>query len=389
MYPVRPRIGYAAFWEKVPDRQWPGTVRNLREGLEKVADVVDIGVWPSNLTRVALKGMSTRYRHGRLTNNYGQSRLAHAYMTQGLKRGLKKNFKDARCDAVLMIDCIASVPEPFFIYVHNSRDSLIALDAPARMSSLRSGALQDMQQHRGMQEAIFERATGIFAESDRWARSLIEHSGVSRDKIHVVPPALAGGRGRQERAPLRIRQAPRRKLLYVDHQYDRQCFNRAEDDLLLDALEVLRREYDPQITLTVAGMEKWPLRGSLPAGVSFLGILPAGEMARLLDSHDLCVVPAAGEPYSLIFAEALSRGMPCVAHDTGAMLEIIIPGVSGAVFDKDDPYALASAIVSVLTDGEIYQKCYERAPAMAAYFSWERVARQITRVISREIGVSS
>ena len=54
-------------------------------------------------------------------------------MTRGLKRGLKKNFKDARCDAVLMIDCIASVPEPFFIYVHSSRDSLIALDAPARM----------------------------------------------------------------------------------------------------------------------------------------------------------------------------------------------------------------------------------------------------------------
>jgi glycosyltransferase involved in cell wall biosynthesis len=303
-------------------------------------------------------------------------------MTRSLKRGLKKNFKDTRFDAVLMIDCIASVPEPFFIYFNSGWDSLTALDAPARMSSLPPVALKDMR-HRSVQDAIYERATGIFAESDRRARSLVEQSGVSRDKIHVVPPALAAGRGPQQRSPLRMRQAPRRKLFYVGRCY------RTAGDPLFNALEVLRREYDPQITLTVVGMEEWPLQGSPPEGVSFLGILPVDEIGRLLDSHDLCVVPAAWEPYNLIFAEALSRGMPCVARDTGAMLEFIIPGVTGAVIDKGDPHALASAIVSVLTDDEIYQRCYERAPAMTAYFSWERVARQITQVISREIRVSS
>jgi glycosyltransferase involved in cell wall biosynthesis len=69
------------------------------------------------------------------------------------------------------------------------------------------------------------------------------------------------------------------------------------------------------------------------------------------------------------------------------MSEAITPGVTGAIVDNGNEDELAAAIVSVLANDDIYRSCYERAPAMAAYFSWERVAQQVAHVISREVGL--
>ena len=69
------------------------------------------------------------------------------------------------------------------------------------------------------------------------------------------------------------------------------------------------------------------------------------------------------------------------------MSEAITPGVTGTIIDDVSARGLAVAIASVLANDDIYRSCFERSPAMAAYFSWERVARQVTHVISREVGL--
>ena len=105
----------------------------------------------------------------------------------------------------------------------------------------------------------------------------------------------------------------------------------------------------------------------------------------LFDSHDLLVVPPGLGSDGL--PEALSRGVPCVAARASEMSEAITPGITGAVVEDGNAGELAAAIASVLANDDIYRSCFERAPAMAAYFSWERVARQVTYVISREVGL--
>jgi Glycosyl transferases group 1 len=326
--PSRPCIGFAAFQAGVSERDWPGSVWSLREGLRSVADVVDIAIQSPNPGQPALLGPS----------------------------------RSARCDAVLLIDCVASVPEPFFIYSTSQENPTVAASA------------------------TYERASGLFAESDWRARSLARTSGIARDKIHVVPPALVWRQSARKRAPLRIRQVPRRKLLYICGKRRRRCGLLA-DQVILDALRILRREYDPLVSLTIAGTEEWPFPGSPPGGVDFRGAASGDAASALIDSHDLFVMPSSLEPFGLAFADALSRGVPCVIPGTCEMFGAITPGISGALVDEGDARELASAIASTLADDEMYQRCYERAPAMAAYFSWERVARQITQVISREVGL--
>jgi glycosyltransferase involved in cell wall biosynthesis len=174
-------------------------------------------------------------------------------------------------------------------------------------------------------------------------------------------------------------------LLFVGRQYNAFDFYRKGGDLVVAALAILRRDCDPEITLTIAGPEKWPLPGRPPEGVRFLGAQPHDAVSALYDSHDLFVMPSRLEPFGIVFAEALSRGLPCVARDAYAMPEIVTPGVSGALIGKDDEQELAAAIAATLADDRLYEACYVRAPEIAAYFSWERAAAEMAQVITRNL----
>lgn len=263
----------------------------------------------------------------------------------------------AACDAVLAMDCARLVPGPYFIYLCSEQGNVPQADP-----------------------AVYKRAVGLFAENDRLARSLAEGAGIPRDKIHVIAPAVAAYQG----SPRYVREAPRRRLLLCASGYEAQ---RADLDVVrmaLDALDLLRRKYDPEISLTISGLENWTEVGSTLAGVSFRDAPAGAEMMALFDSHDLLVVPPGFDSAGL--PEALSQGVPCVAARTSEMSEAITPDVTGAIVDGNE-IELTAAIASVLADDGIYRNCYERAPAMAAYFSWERVARQVAQVISREVGL--
>jgi glycosyltransferase involved in cell wall biosynthesis len=316
---TRPRIGYAPLCHAIPDCGRSVVARNLRAGLAKVADVVDIWGAPGQATA---------------------------------------------CDAVLAMDCVSSVPEPYFIYLCPEQVNAAPADP-----------------------AVYEHAAGLFAENSRLAQCLASWAGIPREKIHVIAPAAAARQDAPRLAPPHPREAPRRRLLAC---VGARCGHRVSPEpvrLLLDALEVLRSEVDPRIRLTISGLQDWPLAGSPPEGVTIQGTPPAAEMMRLLDDHDLLVIPpglaSAGLP------EALSRGVPCVAARASEMSDVIVPGVTGALVKGQDAREIADSVAAVLGSDMIYRTCYERAPAMAAYFSWERVARQVAYVISREVGLSA
>lgn len=327
---LRPCIRYVALERGLLRRNWSGPAWNLREGLRKFADVVDIGIRASGSRQSVLLGTQV----------------------------------DARFDAVLLIDYVAAVPEPFFIYFSDCQESVVVADSTA-----------------------YERAAGLFTGSHRSAYNIAKYSGISRAKIHVVPPALSWRNNASGITRSRIRRAPRRKLLYVGDPCSKgRCLTTVQS--ILDALQILREEHDPHATLTVAGMEEWPFPGPPPDGVNFLGSLPADGMSWLFDSHDLLAIPSCPPLSGLVFAEALAHGVPCLVPSNCQLPDAVVSDVSGILFDEDDARQLATVIATTLTNDDIYRKSYERAPAMAAYFSWDRVARQVAQIISHELGLA-
>jgi hypothetical protein len=254
----------------------------------------------------------------------------------------------ALCDAVLLIDCVVPAPDPFFVYLHDGKDLEIPGD-----------------------KAALSRASGVFTESEWRARILARQSGISRDKVHVIPPARLGRRDRMPR-PSRLSRpgrAGRHAVLYAQCDAG-ELPGPSGGNLIPAALEVLRRDHDREIILTAIGPER------------------IEEASDLLESHDLLVIPPPGGGRSgAVIVEALVRGVPCVAPASCELAAAIVPGTGGIVSDEVDAPGLAAVIAAALADDHMYRSCRERAPAMAAYFSWERVARQVTQVISREVGL--
>jgi glycosyltransferase involved in cell wall biosynthesis len=374
------RIGFACLWDTDRASTWSYTPANLRAGMRHHTDVLDVGVEVPTLTRTALRAMHPRWRAGRLATSWQHSRVTDAYC----RRDLERRAGTAHCDAVLEIQDLAALSLPFFVYQDLSYDALLEDEANAALLTISRRA---MRRRRERQSRVYERAAGVLAMSRWFARSLVDRTGVPRHKVHVVQPGLSAGR---ERSAVAVdRCPPRTRLLFVGKD-----FFRKGGDVVLAATTILRREVDPRITLTVAGPPAWPLPGEPPPGVFFLGSRPPGEVTRLYDSHDLFVMPSRLEPFGIVFAEAVARGLPCVGRDAYAMPEVIKPGVNGVLVGGEDvdprsanavagaAATLATAIAGALADDDLYRNCHESAAAAAAWFSWERAGREAVTAIT-------
>lgn len=67
------------------------------------------------------------------------------------------------------------------------------------------------------------------------------------------------------------------------------------------------------------------------------------EVARLMATHDVLLVPSVAEPFGLVAVEAIASGRWVVAAAVGGLRDIIIDGVNGTlVGDGDFAHALAT-----------------------------------------------
>ena len=370
----------------MPQTTLSGSAWNLRAALRRITDTVDVGIDDQAAVRMALKLVHGHYRDGQFGSSWTNSRLTDAYLARSLRRGTRRAGASGPLDAVLMVNALTTFDQPFFVYYDSSWDALMAsAENPARYARMRRLRPATMMARRDFQVSVYKSATRVFASSHWLKRCLVTQSGLAPGQVQVVHP---GGAPRvNDPAIVRARIAgPRRKILAVSRIYELSDFYRKGLDLVVDAVGILRRDYDPEITLTVAGLATWPLPGGPPDGVDFLGVVPPGEVPGLYDTHHVYVMPSRMEPFGLVFAEAQSRGMPVVARNAYAMPEMVAPGVSGALIDKDDPAELAAAIAGVLASDEIYEQCAVRAPAMARYFSWERMAAEVAGHIGAAAG---
>ncbi|WP_407072826.1 glycosyltransferase family 4 protein [Planotetraspora sp. GP83] len=366
-----PRVGFACLWDEDPRKTWSYTPWHLREALRERADVVDVGVDIPPRVRAALRAMHVRPRHGRLATTWKYSGVTDEYC----RRALLRSIAESGCDAVLQIQDIAPLPVPFFLYQDLSYDALLSVHDPDNERAvLPNISVGMMHRRRERQLAIYARATGVLAMSEWFARTLVEVTGLPAEKVHVVHPGITSAA--DPARPIPERQGPRRRLLFVGGD-----FRRKGGALVVAATELLRRDFDPAVTLTVAGPPAWPLPGEPPEGVRFLGQLPPAEVAALWDTHDLFVMPSHLEAFGIVFAEALARGVPCVGRDAFAMPEIIRPGENGGLVRGDDPAELAETIVKILEDDALYADCRDGAAATAEWFSWDRAARQSLEAI--------
>jgi glycosyltransferase involved in cell wall biosynthesis len=84
-----------------------------------------------------------------------------------------------------------------------------------------------------------------------------------------------------------------------------------------------------------------------------LDVLPQAELFALYRAADVIVVPSVWpEPLSRVLLEAMRIGRPVVATAVGGTPEAVEHGVTGLLVPRQDPEALAKAVIELLLDPE-------------------------------------
>ena len=109
------------------------------------------------------------------------------------------------------------------------------------------------------------------------------------------------------------------------------------------------------------------------------------ELARLLSTANLVVIPSRTEGFGLTALEALSAGLPfLVSHNSGfaEALEEIPTGISW-IIDSEDPDEWAKAIKGVREKGSktARNECQEVRTLYAKTYSWEEQCRVLVKTI--------
>ena len=248
-------------------------------------------------------GWTSTWRHGDVTRRA---------VAASVRRGVRRTGPDV----VLEIQDVATTSVPYLVLQDLSYALLLDRYGPDGVPHFRALGRRRLDALRRAQDRVYSGAAMLLPMSAWLGDSLVAH-GVPADRVRVVHPGVNAEVPVGSPVPIR-REHPVRRLLFVGRDFDTKG-----GDQVVAAFALLRKDLGPKISLTIAGPATWPLRGDVPDGVEFLGPVPRGTVADLMDSHDLLVMPSRMEGFGIVFAEALVRGLPCVGRAACAMPEIL------------------------------------------------------------------
>ena len=159
--------------------------------------------------------------------------------------------------------------------------------------------------------------------------------------------------------------------------------------LLFEAARILRQQGQAFELLIIGdgpertALEQIAREAQLDAQVRFTGRLDGAQLEAALRQSSVVVVPSlGGEVFGLVVAENMLRGLPVVASDLGAFVEVLDD--AGFTFRNGDAAALAAALTRLLDDPPLAVRSGQRARERALEFcSRERMLESHANVYHR------
>lgn len=115
--------------------------------------------------------------------------------------------------------------------------------------------------------------------------------------------------------------------------------------------------------------------------VIFTGYLDDKEKELFYQLSDVNVIPSLYEPFGIVALEAMSKGCPVLASDTGGLPEIVIHNVTGKLFSAGSAVDLACKIEEILTEEIVKSTITESAFNLVRdKYNWDKAAAETTEV---------
>jgi phosphatidylinositol alpha-1,6-mannosyltransferase len=231
---------------------------------------------------------------------------------------------------------------------------------------------------------VYRHAAAALANSRNTAQ-MLEQMGVSKDKIHIVYPAVDPERFHPgvEGAAVRRRYAGAEDVLLLSVG---RLQRRKGHDVAILAMARLRDEL-PGLRYVIAGdgeererLERLVDENGLRGRVFFAGAVPEAELPAHYAACDIFLLPNRVEGtdiegFGIVFLEAAATGKPVIAGDSGGVPEAVDRNNTGLLVDGASVKEVARAIRHLAASAD------ERARLGSAgrvrvrdHFSWQRAA---------------
>lgn len=226
----------------------------------------------------------------------------------------------------------------------------------------------------------------VIANSSATARDLTQHFGIAPEMMDVILPGTD-----RPTLPVSGQQKYSKNrgsmhLLSVGSIIPRKGFHD-----LIEALEPLK---DLQWTLSIVGdttrnhhtyerLMRDISTYHLEERIQVLGVVSHHELAKLYAAADVFVLASLFEGYGMVFAEAMTHGLPIIAT-TGGAIPDTVPSDAGLLVPPGDVSQLTNAIKTLIQDDLQRLRLSQGAfRAAAIQPSWDEAVQQFAAVLTR------
>jgi glycosyltransferase involved in cell wall biosynthesis len=220
----------------------------------------------------------------------------------------------------------------------------------------------------------------IIAVSQHTKNMIVEHYGISPDKVSVVHNGIDHGHHRRElpEALSHVRISGKKIVLFVG----RITIQKGPDYFIKVAKRVL--EFNPNVLFIVSGsgdMENQIIRLASEIGlggkVIFAGFVRGEELDKLYRAADLYVMPSVSEPFGITALEALANGTPILVSKQSGVSEVLTHALKSDFWDIDD---MADKILSVVGSKGLHDTLGELGSKDVEHVTWDKAAAKCTAI---------
>jgi D-inositol-3-phosphate glycosyltransferase len=240
------------------------------------------------------------------------------------------------------------------------------------------------------EEQVIKASTGLIANTDAEAASLVSLYDACPDNVFVVAPGVdlqtfSPGSGKAS-ARVKLNIAPDAIMITF---VGRIQPHKGPDVLLRAAAEMI--SHTPHLRAKLAVVIMGGASGSgdelekLKVLAKFLKIedvthfinpVLRDHLADWYRASDLVCVPSYSESFGLVALEAQACGTPVVATAIGGLRTAVSDGISGSLVDGHDPKAWSAVISRLITEPARRLLLSMGAVEHASHFGWENTARK-------------
>lgn len=254
---------------------------------------------------------------------------------------------------------------PTFAFIHE----IVRSEYPRSKKYLRKLAYYEFAS--SLEEKEYTHATKIIASSELAKENIARYYGVKRGLIQVIPaginPDVCNLNYDKSKSKLRIILFPNRVSVLKGFHYVSEAMKKIKKAFPNSIIIVVNRldsfEYD-LLSDDIKTLKKM-------GAIALVGFLPRDLLYEYYRMADICLFPSLCDDMSLAVLESVAHATPIVATSNTGFPDVEDVGIK---IPPKDSEAIADAVITLLSEEELYMKKRENARKVIRKYYWPNIA---------------